>query len=156
MVTLQEYGTITTTDIILSRKKYGNNHRFVCATRENNQIIFASSVDTNLHTVVYNDENNHALFDNVNKGTLSDLTTETTRPIFLFALNGSTGVQQFYRGRVYYVKITDKNTNTLVRHFVPTYRKSDGEVGMLDKVNNIFYTNSGTGKFVGGFENLSM
>lgn len=127
-------------------------HRFSCATRENNQIIFTSSVDTNIHTVVYNDENNRVWFDNINKGTLSDLTTQTTRPIFLFALNGSAGEQQFFRGRIYYIKITDKNTNTFVRNFVPAYRTSDGEVGMLDKVNNIFYTNSGTGKFVGGFE----
>lgn len=40
--------------------------------------------------------------------------------------------------------------NVLVRDFVPCYRKSDNEVGMYDLVNNVFYTNAGTGSFIKG------
>ena len=36
---------------------------------------------------------------------------------------------------------------TLVRDFVPCYRKSDSVIGLYDLVNNQFYTNSWTGTF---------
>ena len=36
------------------------------------------------------------------------------------------------------------------RDFVPVYRKSDNEIGMLDVVNNVFYTNDGAGAFTKG------
>jgi len=35
----------------------------------------------------------------------------------------------------------------LVRDFIPVLRKSDNKPGMLDKVNNVFYTNAGTDEF---------
>ena len=47
--------------------------------------------------------------------------------------------------RVYYVKIWDASGN-LVRDYVP-YINSQGQVGMLDKVNNKFYGNNGSGVF---------
>ena len=40
--------------------------------------------------------------------------------------------------------------NEVVRNFIPCYRKSDGVRGLYDKVNNVFYTNSGTGTFAIG------
>ena len=42
--------------------------------------------------------------------------------------------------RLYYVKIWDNDT--LVRDFIPCYRKSDGDVGLYDLVNNEFYFKS--------------
>ena len=38
----------------------------------------------------------------------------------------------------------------LVRDFVPCYRKSDGVIGLYDRVENKFYTNLGTGSFQKG------
>ena len=38
----------------------------------------------------------------------------------------------------------------LIRDFIPAIRNSDGYVGLLDVVNNVFYGNSGSGKFVAG------
>ncbi len=38
----------------------------------------------------------------------------------------------------------------LIKDFVPCYRKFDGEIGLLDIVNNVFYENCGTGKFLKG------
>lgn len=35
-------------------------------------------------------------------------------------------------------------------NLVPCYRKSDGEIGMYDLVNGVFYTNSGSGTFIKG------
>ena len=51
-------------------------------------------------------------------------------------------------GKVYYCKITVDGT--LVRNFVPCYRKSDKIVGLYDLVNGVFYTNAGTGNFAKG------
>lgn len=40
--------------------------------------------------------------------------------------------------------------NELVRDFIPCYRKSDGVIGLYDLVNDVFYTNLGTGQFTKG------
>ena len=42
------------------------------------------------------------------------------------------------------------DNGTLVREFVPCYRKSDNVIGMWDKVGKQFYTNGGTGTFTKG------
>lgn len=42
--------------------------------------------------------------------------------------------------------------DTLIRNFIPCYRKSDNEIGLYDLVNNQFYTNAGTGVFLMGTE----
>lgn len=48
--------------------------------------------------------------------------------------------------RVYSAKYYN-NTDTLVREFVPCYRKSDNVIWMYDLVNNQFYTNAWTWTF---------
>ena len=50
--------------------------------------------------------------------------------------------------KLYYCKIW--NGTTLIRDYVPCYRKNDNEVGLYDLVNDVFYTNSGTGVFTKG------
>ena len=42
------------------------------------------------------------------------------------------------------------NGNTLIRDFIPCYRTSDNEIGLYDLVNDVFYTNQGTGTFTKG------
>ena len=42
------------------------------------------------------------------------------------------------------------NNNTLLRDFIPCYRKSDGVIGLYDKVEGKFYTNQGSGTFLKG------
>jgi hypothetical protein len=67
------------------------------------------------------------------------------------------------KGRLYYIRFFD-NTGTMVRNFVPCYRKSDGVVGLYDRCGSIcqqsgtpFYVNIEDGAFekgpdvVGGF-----
>lgn len=52
--------------------------------------------------------------------------------------------------KIFYVKMyTD---GVLVRDFIPALRKSDYEVGLYDKVNNQFYSNSGLGYFKPGIK----
>lgn len=42
------------------------------------------------------------------------------------------------------------DNGNLVRDFVPCYRKSDNVAGLYDLVNNVFYTNAGSGVFAVG------
>ena len=67
--------------------------------------------------------------------------------IYLFALN--TDIAQFYcHCRIKDFKIY--KDGILVRDFVPCYRITDNAIGLFDKVNKVFYTNSGSGSFLKG------
>ena len=108
--------------------------------------------DSEVHSVIYNDEENKVYFDNILKTTVTDLDTPNTNSIYLFAMHGSTGAENSSSCRIFSVKLMDKITNTIARNFIPCYRKSDNEIGMYDLVNNVFYTNAGTGVFLMGTE----
>ena len=62
--------------------------------------------------------------------------------------NSENAGANYWNGNLYYCKIWDNNT--LIRDFIPCYRKSDNVVGMYDIINNLFYTNKGTGSFIAG------
>lgn len=64
----------------------------------------------------------------------------------IFGLNENGTVVQFSKTRLYSLELYDGAT--LIRDFVPCYRISDGEIGLYDKINGVFYTNSGTGAFL--------
>lgn len=72
----------------------------------------------------------------------------TSIPFVLFAYN---------TGGTITVSVSQKLTNakfwnngTLIRDFIPAYRRTDGVVGLYDMVNGVFYTNAGTGEFKRG------
>ena len=85
------------------------------------------------------DENSTTVIDVTNKQVIA------TTPLNLFAFHTSNIHPSL---KVYECKIYENKT--LVRHFVPCYRKEDDEIGMYDLVNNVFYTNDGTGAFLKG------
>lgn len=66
------------------------------------------------------------------------------KTVYLFALHGSS-LEYPMKGRIYraYAFLAD----TLVRSFIPCYRKADGEPGLYDTVTGRFFTNAGTGSF---------
>lgn len=68
---------------------------------------------------------------------------QTTIPLYLFSRNLDGTSDVFATYNVISSQIYDNNT--LVRDFVPILR--NGVAGMLDRVNNVFYTNQGTGSF---------
>lgn len=51
-------------------------------------------------------------------------------------------------GRLYGFTLTDNGVDRM--NLVPCYRIADGEIGMYDLVNGVFYTNSGSGTFIKG------
>lgn len=64
----------------------------------------------------------------------------------LFAVNTGGAVDsRKASAKMYFCQIWDNGT--LVRNFIPCYRKSDNVIGVFDAKNGIFYTNGGTGTF---------
>lgn len=64
-----------------------------------------------------------------------------------YRLFGNPNTGSSFLGRIYYLKITNE---TKSYELIPCYRKSDLEPGMYDRVNYVFYTNTGTGSFIVG------
>ena len=68
---------------------------------------------------------------------------------WLFRRNANSEDLKYYSyNKLYYFRMYQNGT--LVRDFIPCYRNSDNEAGLYDLINNIFYTNQGTGKFIKG------
>ena len=68
-----------------------------------------------------------------------------TSTIWLFALNNGGFIQYGSTMKIHSFKLWDNNI--LIRNMIPAQRNSDSVLGMYDTVNNVFYTNSGTGVF---------
>lgn len=102
-----------------------------CVMLSKNKLIINGIVYTTHTPATFQTEGNMSLFG---------ITTQSPSRVF--------DTSQSLAGKVYYCKIY--NNNTLVRDFVPCFRKSDNVIGMYDKVNNTFYTNAGTGTFIKG------
>lgn len=54
-----------------------------------------------------------------------------------------------FAGRVFGATFCDA-ANNVVGDLVPCYKVADGVIGMYDLINNVFYTNAGTGSFSKG------
>ena len=117
--------------------------------RTNSAQNLLSTIDDNKHYLnldIYNKK------VSVDEETPIDLTLQpfdTELNYWLFARNSnnstnmSFAIMQIYDCKMYY-------SDVLVRDFIPCYRNSDNEVGLYDLVNNVFYTNQGTGSFTYG------
>lgn len=67
----------------------------------------------------------------------------------LFASLNAQGVwTAFSKYKMFDFHVSENGEKKL--HLIPCYRKSDGEIGLYDIVNNIFYTNMGSGEFLKG------
>ena len=78
--------------------------------------------------------------------TTSGATTTSNHKVYLFS--GYAWTQYGASIKMYSCEIT--NGSNVVRNFIPCYRKSDNVIGMYDTVNDVFYTNAGSGSFTKG------
>ena len=131
---------------VLQAQLSGSSRYFRVCDRNNTQTTI-QSMDTNVHTIIYNNENNKVLWDGVEKATVSDLTEKGTANIYLFS-RGKTD-EMLTSGRIYYAKITDKETSTLVADLIPV-RLPNGEVCFYDNVTHKLFKNKGVGSLTGG------
>lgn len=76
----------------------------------------------------------------------NDIDTELN--YYLFARNNNGTTDNYTKIRMYSFKMY--YSGVLIRDFIPCYRNSDNEIGLYDLVNDVFYTNLGTGAFTYG------
>ncbi len=105
-------------------------------------------VDTNKHIIKVS--KGEFILDDKNINTMKDGYFASYTPIYMFALNANETISNVSKIKLYNTEIYKEGT--LIRKYIPCYRKSDNVAGLYDLVNNIFYTNSGTGSFISGDE----
>ena len=105
-----------------------------------------STVDMNRHVIRQDGEKFYRDGNLVYTHPTSNFTNYSH--IWLFSRPGDAGSLSAF-GKLYSAKIWSNGTN-LSFDGVPAKRNSDGVVGLYDTVNNVFYTNSGTGSFIAG------
>lgn len=115
----------------------------------NNDIVLWSITINTDYTVVA-EWNSWTLSTNINWTTATNsyswwLSTHTI-PIFGRWRSSSSWYDVFSSIKLYYFKMYTAS-DTLVKDFVPCYRKQDTEIWMYDLVNDTFYTNSGSWTF---------
>lgn len=111
---------------------------------------FGSKVATgNVNTSgrVLLDSNKNTLYANSDAVVVENNLFSGSHPIFLFALNDAGKAFGHASYKLYSCQIY--NNDVLVRDFVPAVR-ADGTVGLLDKQNDVFYENAGSGTFIAG------
>ena len=123
-------------------------------TYTTNRITFNTHAD-NLKTKLTIDKNtfrvdNESYNDTYQLASVSDFTCIDTA--YIFYVSGNPYGNYRVWGKLYGCRIWDNGT--LVRELVPCYRKTDAEPGVYDLVNDVFYTNAGTGTFGTGPEIL--
>lgn len=70
---------------------------------------------------------------------------------YIFCYNYLGNASLHSKIKLYELKTWDMS-GKLSRHYIPCYRKSDNAIGLYDLVNDMFYTNSGTGVFLKGLD----
>ena len=127
--------------------KYGSKFRFDRCTKMTGANVYVIAPETN-YTVVANYANGVCSVNGEDAGTMDDLesfTPPTNLVLFAsFTIDKSGNmakVANIASIRFYYLKVW--RDGTLAAHFVPVCRKSDGEIGVYDRVGGRFYTNAG-------------
>lgn len=87
---------------------------------------------------------NDVLVSEVNKTSF-----QSSVNLYLFTNNNNGTPQLEMEGMIWYCKIWDNDV--LVRNFIPCKNPSN-VVGLYDTVNDVFYTNAGSGSFIAGAE----
>jgi len=142
------FGTRENTNInafFISTNKVNDNHYVYASFANGSATLSSASVIDNLkHT--YKFIKNVFYYDDYSY-TFTQQNFTCVSHAYLFGVYNS-GTINPSSWRIFDCKIYDNNT--LVRNLIPAIRKSDNEIGMLDRVNNVFYTNQGTGTFIAG------
>ena len=121
---------------------------FFCNTNTDDTDVTFGPADTNKHTFVIDTANATCSLDNTSQSiTVADF-SNVSRSFFIGRVPGS--YASISNAKYYHFSIT--SNGALIRNMVPAKRDSDDVLGMYDLVNDVFYTNAGTGTFTAGNE----
>ena len=128
-------------------KSSQNTIRF---TTRANSAKWNTPFDTNRHTFVFNDSAHGAYFDGELRATDAAFACISgDRPLGIFCRH-STSIEAISPAKIYSLKFTDNDTDTVIGEYVPCVKTSTGEAGMYDLIGRKFYGNDGTGDFIAG------
>ncbi len=91
--------------------------------------------------------NNKLDFNNGQNITDNGTNSIVSKGIILFGREYNNSYS-YTKARIYGCKFSEGTT--VIREYIPCYRKSDNKPGLYDLVNDEFYTNQGTGDFIKG------
>lgn len=122
-------------------------------THGTNKIGYTFGKDIEVHYINDNSKHsfgligNQVIYDDKMVSTFTRSKIDHTYPLKIFcAHTQSPGNYQYQR--VYGLKLWDGDI--LVHNFIPVLRRSDGKIGMLDKIEGQFYTSPNGVEFIGG------
>lgn len=144
-------------DIALQFPHYGS-HVLYCITSGSKKGTLNQTTSES-HLKINEDEKVNIIYDLVNQKvivnneTFTLLTPYSLKPsinnILFFNRNSTTTPDtNLCVGKLYYFKWYENDQ--LIMDLVPCLRKTDNEIGLFDKINKNFITNSGTGTFGSG------
>ena len=90
---------------------------------------------------------NQVIYDDKMVSTFTRKEIDSTYPLKIFCPHTKSPGNYQYQ-RVYGLKLWDGDI--LVHNFIPVRRRSDGKIGMLDKIEGQFYTSPNGVEFIGG------
>ena len=132
-----------------SSKQYGlvdasyNNYKMYYYFGANNAQSSQNVVLGQIYTAVIN--GNTATLNETDTITPTNNTFTSTKSVHIFGFNRNGNEFNVAGTRVYSLKIYEGIN--LLHDYIPCYRVSDGEIGMYDRVGEVFYPNAGTGTF---------
>ena len=113
------------------------------------EISLGKSDTQTIHVLDYNRPGGYFYLDDELKMSSIKTFAAVNANLNLYAFVTSTGsVASYTEFNTYRMRVWQNNA--MIRDMYPCYRKADTEVGMYDLVNNVFYTNAGTGIFYKG------
>lgn len=86
--------------------------------------------------------------DGIVYASVAEKTFNVSYLLYLFCGNMGGSIEQRTKCKLYYAKIYANDT--LESEYIPCYRKSDGEIGLYDIVQQEFKQNNGSGRFTKG------
>lgn len=114
--------------------------------------VVAGKRDTIVHDYSGGTAGGNTLWvQNASRGAGSNMETSYEYTLFNLKWGGDTGYWCY--AKLYRCKCIQGTT--LIRDFVPAMRNSDGVIGLFDVVNNVFYTNAGSGSFLCNYSYLN-
>ena len=108
--------------------------------------VTLGTANTSKHTFVLNTQNGTCSIDDTTQSFTVGNFSNINNSIHVGGINGITG----RIGKAKYYGFTLTSNNQVIMNLVPARRKIDSVIGMYDTINDIFYTNMGTGNFTAG------
>ena len=112
---------------------------------------FTDSEKSNRHQFHWSWSGTTATFtrnDGVSVSRSNTATSSVERRFTLFYADSNSSSDYHFNGKVFSCKVYKNDVKVL--DLIPCYRKADNVIGMYDTVNEVFYTNNGSGTFEKG------